>query len=186
MVADEAQPGLKNLPSAWIGHVAVNAQDNCRFVVAVRYRYRAGIPSHDLPERFGDWKYTHRRFSLLGQGRVLQNMLVHPAADADKECAIIDSTILRRRCIATRYDKIASTCLALTTSPPPQCGSIDETPLGNAPRLLPTGRSNRVSSYTSYSHRQAASSPYRRPASTRRTASGSQTGTELAGLSRGM
>ena len=34
------------------------------FVEAVVYRYRAGIiPWRVLPERFGDWKNTHRRFS---------------------------------------------------------------------------------------------------------------------------
>ena len=29
--------------------------DNRLFVEAVLYRYRAGIPWRDLPERFGDW-----------------------------------------------------------------------------------------------------------------------------------
>ena len=45
------------------GDVGVTARDNRRFVEAVLYRYRAGIPWRDLPERFGDWKNTHRRFS---------------------------------------------------------------------------------------------------------------------------
>jgi transposase len=50
-----------------VGHVGVTAHDNRRFVEAVLYRYRAGIPWRDLPERFGDWKNTHRRFQPLGQ-----------------------------------------------------------------------------------------------------------------------
>jgi transposase len=29
----------------------------------VLYRYRAGTPWRDLPDRFGDWKNVHRRFS---------------------------------------------------------------------------------------------------------------------------
>lgn len=33
------------------------------FVEAVWYRYRAGIPWRDLPERFGDPINVHRRFS---------------------------------------------------------------------------------------------------------------------------
>ena len=33
------------------------------YVEAVLYRYRAGIPWRDLPERFGDWKNVHRRHS---------------------------------------------------------------------------------------------------------------------------
>ena len=36
------------------GHVGVTAKDNRLFVEAVLYRYRAGIPWRDLPERFGD------------------------------------------------------------------------------------------------------------------------------------
>ena len=36
------------------GYVAVTAKDNRLFVEAVLYRYRAGIPWRNLPERFGD------------------------------------------------------------------------------------------------------------------------------------
>ena len=49
------------------GFVGVTAADNRRFVEAVLYRYRAGIPWRDLPERLGDWKNVHRRFS---RGRI--------------------------------------------------------------------------------------------------------------------
>lgn len=39
------------------------ARDNRLFVEAVLYRYRAGIPSRDLPERFGDGVVVHLRVS---------------------------------------------------------------------------------------------------------------------------
>ena len=29
-------------------------------------RYRTGIPWRDLPERYGDWKATHKRLRSLG------------------------------------------------------------------------------------------------------------------------
>jgi transposase len=51
-------------PAGWVG---ANAADNRLFVGAVLYRYRAGIPWRDLPERFGDWRNcidpvpSHRR-----------------------------------------------------------------------------------------------------------------------------
>jgi transposase len=35
------------------GHRGVTALDNRLFVEAVLYRYRAGVPWRDLPERFG-------------------------------------------------------------------------------------------------------------------------------------
>lgn len=40
------------------GHVGGTAPDNRLFVDAVIYRYRAGIPWRDLPERYGEWKPT--------------------------------------------------------------------------------------------------------------------------------
>ena len=36
------------------GHVGGTAADNRLFIEAIMYRYRAGIPWRDLPERFGD------------------------------------------------------------------------------------------------------------------------------------
>jgi transposase len=46
------------------GHVGATARDNRRFVEAVLYRHRAGMPWRDLPERFGDPIKIHTRFSL--------------------------------------------------------------------------------------------------------------------------
>ncbi len=77
------------------GHVGVTADDNRLFVEAVLYRYRAGIPWRDLPERFGDWKNVHRRFSRWAKSGVWQSVFNHLAADADNEYAMIDSTIVR-------------------------------------------------------------------------------------------
>ena len=71
------------------------AEDNRRFVEAVLYRYRAGLPWRDLPERFGDWKNTHRRFSRWAATGVWARLFQHLAADADNEYAMIDSTIVR-------------------------------------------------------------------------------------------
>jgi transposase len=49
------------------GSVGVTARDNRLFVEAVLYRYRAGIPWRDLPERFGAWKAVPTRFSRWGR-----------------------------------------------------------------------------------------------------------------------
>jgi transposase len=77
------------------GTVGVTASDNRLFVEAVLYRYRAGIPWRDLPERFGDWKNVHRRFSRWAETGVGEQVFQHLAADADNEYAMIDSTIVR-------------------------------------------------------------------------------------------
>jgi len=77
------------------GHVGVTATDNRLFVEAVLYRYRAGIPWRDLPERFGPWKNIHTRFSRWAESGVWEKLFAALAADADNEYAMIDSTIVR-------------------------------------------------------------------------------------------
>ena len=77
------------------GHVGVTANDNRRFVEAVLYRYRAGIPWRDLPERFGFWKAVPTRFSRGAASGVWAKVFQHLADAADNEYAMIDSTIVR-------------------------------------------------------------------------------------------
>ena len=60
---DDQWERIKGLLPGREGSVGVTAKDNRLFVEAVRYRYRAGIPWRDLPERFGPWKAVHTRFS---------------------------------------------------------------------------------------------------------------------------
>ena len=78
-----------------VGHVGGTATDNRLFVEAVLYRYRAGVPWRDLPERLGDWKNGHRRWSRRAQRKVWENVFPHLAGEADNEYAMIDSTIVR-------------------------------------------------------------------------------------------
>ncbi len=77
------------------GDVGVTAKDNKLFVDAVLYRYRAGIPWRDLPERFGDAINIHKRFSRWAKSGVWERVFAFLAADADNEYAMIDSTIVR-------------------------------------------------------------------------------------------
>ncbi len=78
-----------------VGHVGGTARDDRLFVEAVLYRYRTGIPWRDLPERFGDWKNIHRRFSRRAAGGVWSRVFAALSADADDEYAMLDSTIVR-------------------------------------------------------------------------------------------
>jgi transposase len=75
--------------------VGVTAKDNRLFVDAVLYRYRAGIPWRDLPERFGDFRVVHTRFSRWAKSGVWEKLFKRLAVDADNEYALIDSTIVR-------------------------------------------------------------------------------------------
>ena len=53
---DDQWERIKDFLPGREGHVGGTAADNRLFVDAVLYRYRAGIPWRDLPERFGSWK----------------------------------------------------------------------------------------------------------------------------------
>jgi transposase len=77
------------------GHVGVTAKDNRLFVEAVLYRFRAGIPWRDLPERFGNWHRVYVRFQRWSKQDVWQNVFAQLAKDADNEYALIDATIVR-------------------------------------------------------------------------------------------
>jgi len=77
------------------GHVGATAKDNRLFVEAVLYRYRAGIPWRDLPERFGDFRVVHLRHSRWSKSGVWQRVFEALAQDADNEYEMIDSTIAR-------------------------------------------------------------------------------------------
>ena len=61
------------------------AADNRLFVEAVVYRYRAGIPWRDLPERFGDWKIVYQRFNRWAKSGVFERIFRLLASDHDNE-----------------------------------------------------------------------------------------------------
>jgi transposase len=92
---DDQWERIKNLLPGREGTVGVTAKDNRLFVEAMLYRYRAGIPWRDLPERFGDFRVIHTRFSRWAKTGVWERVFQHLAADADNEYAMIDSTIVR-------------------------------------------------------------------------------------------
>lgn len=86
---------IKDILPGRAGSVGVTAANNRRFVDAVLYRYRTGIPWRDLPECLGDWNNTHRRFSRWAVRGVWAKILILLALDADNEYAMIDATIVR-------------------------------------------------------------------------------------------
>ena len=56
---------------------------------------RSGAPWRDLPERYGDWKATHKRFRRWCESGVFARVLGALALDADAEYMSIDSTSIR-------------------------------------------------------------------------------------------
>lgn len=92
---DDQWDRIKDLLPGRPGSVGLTAKDNRLFVNAVIYRYRAGIPWHDLPSRFGNWSVVHTRFSRWAKQGIWEQIFKHLAEDADNEYAMIDSAIVR-------------------------------------------------------------------------------------------
>ena len=92
---DDQWERIKDLLPGRIGCVGRAARDNRLFVEAVLYRYRAGVAWRDLPERFGDFRVVHTRFSRWAVRGIWKAVFEHLAKDADNEYAMIDSTIVR-------------------------------------------------------------------------------------------
>jgi transposase len=92
---DDQWDKLKDELPGRAGSVGVTAVDNRRFVDALLYRYRTGMPWRDLPEDLGGWKNVHRRFSRWAKNGVWPRILVLLTDDADNEYAMIDATIVR-------------------------------------------------------------------------------------------
>ncbi len=92
---DDQWDRIKNLLPGRPDTVGVTAKDNRLFIEAVLYRYRAGIPWRDLPERFGNWSVVHTRFSRWAGNGVWADVFKQLAHEADNEYAMIDRTIVR-------------------------------------------------------------------------------------------
>ena len=92
---DDQWERIKDILPGREGHVGVTANDNRLFIEAVLYRYRAGIPWRDLPERFGDFRVIHTRHSRWSKTGIWKKIFELLSSDADNEYAMIDSTIVR-------------------------------------------------------------------------------------------
>lgn len=75
--------------------VGVTAKDNRQFVHGVMWILRSGARWRDLPERYGDWKNTHRRFTRWAASGVWERVFDLLVQDAKNEYLMIDSTIVR-------------------------------------------------------------------------------------------
>ena len=92
---DDQWAQIKDMLPGKPGDVGVTAKDNRLFVDAVLYRYRAGIPWRDLPERFGDFRVVHTRFSRWSKQGRWQRIFSALGQDSDNEYQMIDATIVR-------------------------------------------------------------------------------------------
>src|SRR5580698_2976407 len=82
-LTDEQWSQIENLLPGRKESVGVTAKDNRLFIEAVLYRYRAGIPWRDLPERFGDFRVVHTRHTRWSRTGVWERVFKALSEEAD-------------------------------------------------------------------------------------------------------
>ena len=92
---DDQWAKIKDFLPGREGHVGGTAADNRLFVDAVVYRYRTGVPWRELPERFGGWKATHKRYRRWCESGVFTRVFSILSLDRDNEFMSLDSTSVR-------------------------------------------------------------------------------------------
>jgi transposase len=102
---DDQWDRIKDILPGREGHVGGAAADNRLFVEAVLFRFRAGVPWRDPPERFGDWKIVYQRFDRWAKSGVFERVFKLLASDRDNECMRIDATIARAQPASRRRPK---------------------------------------------------------------------------------
>ena len=93
-ISDEQWDKVKNLLPGKPDDPGRTAQDNRRFLNAVLWIAKTGVPWRDLPERFGAWNSVFQRFNRWAQRDVWAHLL-ETWKDPDLECLMVDSTVIR-------------------------------------------------------------------------------------------
>jgi transposase len=71
------------------------ADNNRRFINGVMWILRTGAPWRDLPDSYGDWKNTHRRFSRWRDRGIWEKLLELVMDEPDCEWLMIDATHIK-------------------------------------------------------------------------------------------
>lgn len=113
-ISDADWDRIKHLLPGQPGQHGGVAKDNRRFLDAVLYVARTGIPWEDLPARYGNWNTQWRRFDRWAKANRWDPILA-ALRDPDLDVLILDSTAVRAHPCAAGAQK-NGTGLAARTS----------------------------------------------------------------------
>ncbi|WP_424511433.1 IS5 family transposase [Rubrobacter taiwanensis] len=86
---------IKDLLPGKPGDRGRTARDNRTFVNGVLWVLRSGAYWCHLPERYGNWKSVHKRFTRWARAGVWEGVFEVLTSDPDNEYLMIDTTIVR-------------------------------------------------------------------------------------------
>jgi transposase len=86
---------IQDLLPGRIESVGRTALNNRTFVNGVLWVLRSGARWHDLPERYGNYKSLHKRFSRWAANGVWEKIFDKLLRDRKNHCLMVDSTVVR-------------------------------------------------------------------------------------------
>jgi putative transposase len=94
-LTDEQWKRIESLLPGREGDPGRTGADNRRFVNAIFWIAKTGVPWRDLPERFGNWNSVFQRFNRWCKNGVWEHVLKALGSDSELENVLLDSTIVR-------------------------------------------------------------------------------------------
>ncbi|AHY46296.1 Putative transposase of IS4/5 family (DUF4096) (plasmid) [Rubrobacter radiotolerans] len=86
---------IKDLLPGKAGDRGRTAQDNRNFVNGVLWVLRSGAYWCHMPEKYGNWKSNHKRFTRWANSGVWEEVFCVLTEDKDNEYLMIDTSIVR-------------------------------------------------------------------------------------------
>ena len=93
-ISDADWDRIKDLLPGREGQTGWLAEDNRRFIDAVLWIAKTGVPWRDLPERFGKWNSVWKRFDRWSR-KGTWKFVFEALQDPDLEWLVLDSTVIR-------------------------------------------------------------------------------------------
>ena len=94
-LTEEQFETIRTLLPGKAGDPGRTAEDNHRFINGVMWVLRSGAHWQDLPERYGKWKTTHKRFSRWAKNGVWEAVFTRLLTDPKNDYVMIDSTLVK-------------------------------------------------------------------------------------------
>jgi putative transposase len=94
-LSDEQWNRIKDLLPGKKSDPGRTGADNRNFVNGVLWVLRSGARWCDLPERYGNWKTTHKRFTRWAKSGVWEKVFQSLLKDRDNQYLMLDSSLVK-------------------------------------------------------------------------------------------